>query len=470
MHRLFTVALLILASPVLAQAQPVALDGVRIHEAYAEHPLVVAVRSRGYLAILDREKVLDKRFPTDRAWAVIDAVGADGVARHAVDSFVAQGLLARLAIGPSGALRSRDIDVGQLDARQAFVLGWLRALAAGSDTRKLARRSGKVSDAGALQLLERAAQEAPGVQAIRVAHELVAAAADSEPRNACLHAVKLSRAVRDGGTESLRLAAAERVDARARLLGAACAGRELADLAVAITLPPPLPEVANQERAPASQPAATPPSASTPFVVTAPVFKGWLRDPLILRLAGGARLDTIGMADALRRDPTGDLGIVAINAAILTGKVTPDQAAEIAWQTIATRHVAHGESAPATLALAQLTPLEAVVYAYAQAQKPQGIAVAEDLNNARPMSPGTLFAAAQGKLPSAAMLGPIMRIGHQIDVEREPNRCRPIDLEDTLRGIVLRANLPEAARQPLVQALDTLLGQCKTSIPQRPKP
>ena len=129
MHRVVVFLSLLFALPSYAQSQPLALESVRIHEAYSDHPLVLAVRSQGYLAILDREKVLDKRFPTDRAWAVIDAVGADGVSRHAVDAFVTQGLLARLAIGPSGALKARDIDVAQLDGRQAFVLGWLRALA-----------------------------------------------------------------------------------------------------------------------------------------------------------------------------------------------------------------------------------------------------------------------------------------------------------------------------------------------------
>ena len=69
MHRVVVFLSLLFALPSYAQSQPLALESVRIHEAYSDHPLVLAVRSQGYLAILDREKVLDKRFPTDRAWA-----------------------------------------------------------------------------------------------------------------------------------------------------------------------------------------------------------------------------------------------------------------------------------------------------------------------------------------------------------------------------------------------------------------
>lgn len=470
MHRVLVVLSLLVCAPTFAQSPPLALESVRVHEAYIDHPLVLAVRSQGYLAILDREKVLDKRFPTDRAWAVLDAVGGEGVGRHAVDAFMAQGLLARLAIGPSGALKAHDIAVARLDARQAFALGWLRALAANGDSKKLLRRSTKVSDAGALELLEHAEKLAPTVQAIRLAHELVATVADPDARNACGHAVRLAKLARDGGAESVRLAAAERVDALARYLGTACAGREMADVAASIQLPPPPPELAPGQRAPSKQSTAAPPPASTPFVVTAPVFRGWLTDPLVAKVAGGARVDAAILQEALQRDATGDLAIVVLNATALTGRQTADQTADVAWQAVAARHGVTGDPTAVPIALATLTPAEATVYGYAQALKPQGIAQKEDLGNARPLSPATLFAAAKGKLPSAATLGPLMALGHNIDLEREPNHCRPIDLEDALRGVVLRANLPEAARQPLVQALDTLLGQCKVTTPQRVKP
>lgn len=305
---------------------------------------------------------------------------------------------------------------------------------------------------------------------MRAAHELVAAVADPDARNACGHAVRLARIARDGGTESIRLAAAERIDATAHALATSCAAQELASLSSPIQLPPPPPEMAPGQRAPSKESTAAPPPASTPFVVTAPVFKGWLRDPLIARLAGGARLDAQLLAEAMQRDATGDLAIVAINAAALVARQTATQTADVAWQAIVSRHGIRGDLDAARIGLAQLTPQEAIVYGYAQSLKPQGIAVKEDRANARPLSPGTLFEAARGKLPSAATLGPLMALGHNIDLEREPNHCRPIDLEDALRGVVLRANLPEPARQPLVQALDTLLGQCKTTNPQRPKP
>ncbi len=470
MRRFFVLLVLLIAGSAWAQAPHIALDAVHVDAAYGDHPLVLAVRAQGYLAILDREKVLDVHFPTDRAWAVLDAVGAQGVARHAVDAFVTQGLLARLAIGSSGALQARDIGVARLDARQAFVLGWLRALAAAGDANRLQRRSSRVSDAGALQLLEHAQQLAPGSQAIRAARELVATAADGQPRAACDHAVRLATLARDGGSESVRLAVAERLDALAHTLGAACTGGELAGLSAPIQLPPPPAETQLGQRAPTKAFVTLAPQVSKPFVVTAPVFKGWLADPLIVRLAGGKRLDAPQLLEGLARDPTGDLAIAALNAAALTGRSTAQETATVAWQAIASRHGIARDADRTPLALASLTPQEAMVYGYAQALNPQIMGASEVLTDARTLSAATLFAAAKDKLPSAAILGPLMALGHSIDLQHEPNPCQPFELEDALRGVVQRASLPEPARQPLLQALDTLLGQCKTLQPQRPRP
>jgi hypothetical protein len=465
MYRLFAVLSLFAAAPVLAQ--PTLPAAVHVYEAYAEQPLVAAVRAQGYLALLDREKLLDKRFPTDRAWAVVDAVGADGVARHAVDAFVAQGLLARLAIGASGALRPRDINVDELDARQAFVLGWLRALAAGNDTRRLLRRSDLVTDAGPLQLLELAAHKAPGVQAIRAAYAIVRAVADADPKNACQHAVVLARLARDGGTESLRLSAAERVDALAHELGAACHNREMAELRAPIQLPPPLPEQTVHMR-PGTVQAAGP--TSTPFFVVAPFFKGWLTDPLIAGLMGGGTLDAQLLTEAMKRDKTGDLAIVALNATVLLGRQNPTMTAEVTWEAIATKHGAKADLDATVLPLAQLTPQEATVYAYAQALMPQPLSGGEDPADARLLRAATLFAAAKGKLPSAATLGPLMALGHNVDLGSLGGPCSVAEQEDALRGVALRATLPEAGRQPLIQALDMLLRQCQTKRPQRASP
>ncbi len=465
MRRIAVLFALLAASAALAQPPPLALDAVHVDAAYGDHPLVQTVRAQGYLAILDREKVLDARFPTDRAWAVLDAVGAAGVARHAVDSFVTQGLLARLAIGPSGALQAQDIGVAQLNARQAFVLGWLRALALGGDSKRLLRRSAKVSDAGALQLLERAEQQAPDNQTIRLAHALIAAAADVQPRHACDHAVQLATLARDPGSESVRLAVAERIDALAHTLGAACTNRELAALSAPIQLPPPAAEIVQGQRAPFQDRFVSAPHASTPFVVTAPVFKGWLRDTVVARIAGGARLEVASLLDALQRDATGDLAIAVLNAASLVGRMTPDQVGAVAWQAVASRHGVTRDAEKAQLGMTTLTPQELTVYGYAQALRPQVVGAPDDVGDARTLTPAALFSAAKGKLPSAATLGPLMALAHAIDREREPDPCRPHEAEDALRGVVQRATLPDAGRQPLLQALDTLLGQCKTARP-----
>lgn len=436
-----------------ADSGPLNLGTLALHNVYSDHPLVLAVRAQGFLGILDREKLLDKRFPTDRVWAVLDAIGPVNVARHAVDAFVTQGLQARLAIGPSGALQPRDIEVSQLDARQAFVLGWLRAVAAQGDGGRLQRRSPRLSDAGALQLLEIAEKNAPTSQTLRAARLIAAVAADDGGTHACAHAVALATAARDGGQESLRLAAAERIDAIAQRLGAACRGREMAALSAPIQLPPPLPEFVPSARAAStqSQSASLPP----PFVLAAPVFKGWLKDPLVRRLAGGASLDAAQLGEALQRDPTGDLAIAAINAAELAPRAVTGYAAEVVWAVIADRHAARG-----ALPLAQLTPQEAVVYGYARAFAPPALVVGGDAPDARQVAASGLFTAAQSKLPSAATLGPLLALAHGIDVERTGNPCKIIDLADALRGVVQRANVPAAARQPLLQALDTVVGQC----------
>ena len=64
-------------------------------------------------------------------------------------------------------------------------------------------------------------------------------------------------------------------------------------------------------------PTTTPQPDSGAFVVATPVFKGWLDDPLIARLAAGAQLDAPLLVEAMRRDPSGDLAIVAQNAGVL---------------------------------------------------------------------------------------------------------------------------------------------------------
>lgn len=465
MYRFQILLLLTFLLPAHLQAQPgrVSLASVQVGETWSDHPLVQTIRNQGYLTLQDREKLLDKRFPADRAWAAIDVLGVDGIQRHAVEQFIVQGLAARLSIGTSGALTPRDIETNQLDARQALVLGWVRALISQDDPKRLNRRSNRMLEAGALQLLEIAVQKSPGVQTAHLAYGLVQATVHPN----CDHALKLAKAARDPGQQSVRLAMAERVNAIATTLGRSCPAKDLALFTPAIQLPPPLPEAAPAgDRAPTAKQLGVQTHPCEPFVVTAPVFRGWLNDPAIKHAATGMRLDQPLLEDTLRRDLTGDLAIALLNASLLAARQSPEELAKITWQTLALRHGIKTNPEGTPLALNALTPQEAMVYGYARSVETTTCTPLGDPQDARTFAPVSLLSAARGKLPSAAALGPILAFGHEIDIERQVDRCRPQDLADTLRGIVLKANIPQAARDPLVQALDTVIAQCKATRAQ----
>lgn len=473
---LATLTTLALSPPAFAQRAPaltgaLRLTDVHVGEAYTDHPLVRSVKNQGYLELLDRDKVLDKRFSADRAWGLVDALGAEAVTRHAVDGFVTQGVVARLSIGQSGALQARDIRVDQLDARQALVLGWLRALAAGEDSKRLLKRSAKVQEAGALQLLEVAAKLAPEVQAAQLAHLLVLAATRQNRDQSCKDAAALAKAARDGGRESVRLAAAERVDALAKVLGKGCAKGELTAYAGPISLAPPLSEApVAGARAPVKAAISMLSAPGEPFVAVAPVFKGWLGDAGVKAVASGTRLDQTLLDEAMKRDNTGDTAVALLNATYLLGHQPVEAIVQIAWATMAMRHGFVANLDGVVMGLAQLTPQEAMVLGYSRTLQPISAHAPDDPSNARPISASALLAAAKGKLPSAAALGPILALGHQIDVDRTIDPCKPVDLADALRGVVQRSSLPEVSKTALGQALDMVQAPCKTAAPGRAKP
>jgi hypothetical protein len=495
MHRLGKVsgttmawtALLLTATPAFGADRPpmVSAQGglltarVQLHEAYLDNPLVDEIRGAGYLTVVQREKVLDKKLPSDRALAAVDAMGSEGARNNAVDRFVTLGLQARLTLGLSGALKKRDVGVADLDARQALVLGWVRALSAGNDATVLTRKGKTLEQAGAVQLLEQAVKQGPEQQAAQVALAVARAAADPNPKTACQHAIALQKAARTGGSASIRLAAAERVVALAEALQKSCKPEELASFQKPVQLPPPLPE-------PPSGPVGNRPPQSTglrasahpfglAFVVTAPVFSGWLSDPVVTRLAARTRLDEVMFEDVLKRDVTGDLAVAVLNASALMQRIDLDDNAEVAWLGVVRRHglLDAPLDKQKALKIQQLTGPEAMALGYAYALNGRGLKPPVPGDSALSATPQQLFAQAKAMVPVGAVLGPLMWTAHLIDMDRATDLCAPMKRVDALRFVVNKGTLPEAARQALLQALATVEAQCQAAQAQgsaRPAP
>lgn len=440
----------------------------QLHEAYVDMPLVEEVRNAGYMTVVQRERVLDKRFPADRALAVIDAVGIEGARRNSVDRFVTLGLQARLTLGPSGALKKHDVGIGNLEPRQALVLGWIRALIAGDDRAQLLRRGQSLEKAGAIQLLEQAVKLAPDQQAPRVALALATAAAQPEAKKACQNAVSLQKAARDGGKESIRLASAERVVQLALPLQKTCRPGDVAAFQVPVQLPPPLAEPGGRamNRAEAMANGAQPQQVSVAFVVLAPVFGGWLADAAVAKVAGRTRIDEAMVEDVLKRDPTGDLAVALVNAAVLMQRISADDAAEVVWLALVRRH-GLGEAAldkQKALKIQQLTGPEAMTLGYAFAMAGHGLkARSPGSDAALTATPQQLFAFGRSLLPASALLGPVMAMAHLIDLDRAGDLCAPMKRVDALRFVINKANLPDGPRRALLQALATVEGQCQST-------
>jgi len=448
----------------------------QLHDAYLDHPVVADVQAAGYLTIVTREKALAKQTPADRALAIVDAVGAAGAVRNAVDRFLTQAIQARLVIGLSGALQRQDVTVQQLDARQALLLGWIRALSAGDDRAVLTRRGHNLEGAGAIQLLEHAVASAPGQQAARVALALAQAGAETQPRKLCARAVALKQALRSPGVAAIRLAAAERLDALAEPAARTCKPAELATLTQPIQLPPPAAEQVPQQHVPSARPTRSDslPAGAHPFgiafVVTAPVFTAYLSDPLVAKLAARTRLNEMMLEDALVRDPTGDLAIAALNASLLMLRISHDDNAEVAWLAVLRRHslIDAPPDKQKGLKVEQLTGAEAMSLGYALALAGKGLKPASADGSAFTSTPLALFARGKSVLPGNAALGPVMAVAHAIDLERQTESCRPARRIDALRFAVSRGNLPDAARAPVLQALDTIDAQCQASGRDKP--
>jgi hypothetical protein len=436
--------------------------------AYSEHPLVSQVRGVGYLTLLDRERVLSERLPTDRALAAVDACGPSGVAANDVAKALAVAVHARVSIGPSGALLRRQVPLTELRARHALVLGWARLLAA-SKPGDLLVRGKDFRDAGAVQLLTHAASLAPDQQAAGLA--LALAQATAGPRKgkvACRNFQAVQRAARAPGKESVRLDAADRAAAAVATLGESCSKREIEAFAAPIQLPPPLPEP-TEDPGEASGRGSRPASdgdvgLGQAFVLAAPFFKGYLDDPTVRLVATGQRLDEVTLAELLARDRTGDLALAATNASVLVRSLSPPLVFVEVRNAVLRRHGLLDAPADkvATLRLSALRPPEAVSLAYSRAVWPTNPARV-DLPGDPPAleaSPRQLFEQARRLAPADAALGPVIAMGWLVDVERAVEACRPRERAESLAFVIRKGTLPAAAREPLLQALDGIVARC----------
>lgn len=448
---------------------PAVVAALAYADAYADHPLVAEVRSQRTLTLANRELALRDELPADRALAVIDAVGTEAVRRQQLDRFVLIGIAGRLAVGLSGALHPDNVPLSQATARHALLLGWARTLADGDKPVQLLRRSTRLAEAGAVQLLERAAELAPASQAARLA--LATARVAAAPRADCTAWTALAEAARLQVAEPVRLAAAESalqwLKGQLSALPAACVlvTERSSRLDAALQLAPPVAEDAQ------SRGGRLPATAQGPertfgavFVLAAPLFKGWLDDPLVRNLALRTPLDETALAGALAADPTGDRSIAILNASLHNRRIGVFGHASLAWHALlrAKGLIDADEGQQGRLKISDLTPVEAAVlgYAYAIANRPASAAAQV---SARDASPEALFAHARGNLPLGAVAGPLVMLGLQVDRETSP--CQAATRAEALRVVAGKSKLPAAALQQLVAALQTVELGCKEAPP-----
>jgi hypothetical protein len=195
------------------------------------------------------------------------------------------------------------------------------------------------------------------------------------------------------------------------------------------------------------------------FVVSAPVFRGWLQDPWVAQVVARAPLDD-ALADALfAADRTGDRLLAALNAAGLVQRRSGRELEDWLWRAVRRRHAV---DAAAPVNVAQLGGVEAVALAYAGALDHRGLATPAESDDAARALPARLFAHGRSLLPGDALLGPLLANGHLVDVERARSACGARQRVDALRFVIHKGALPTAARVALVQALDAVAAQCST--------
>lgn len=451
-----------------AKVKPLPGAGV-FASAYSDLEPVQAVRQASGLPILHRERALSRGMPFDRALAIIDAIGAENARRLGLADALVGALRARHSIGPSGALLGKPISATTLTPREAMLLGWLRAMEAGGDAKALAKRGESIREAGALQLLQRAATVEPKRQAAALAYAL-AASAGATRKGQCDAWQAVQRATRQGGDEAVRVQAANAAAASVSSFGKRCSKKIRGTYAAAIRLPAAKAEVDAPTSSHGGRGPGRPPRPSRggdafqrgiAWTIMAPVYQGYMGDKAIAALVQRERLDEVKLEQILARDPTGDLAIAALNASILSRRVDFDDNLEIAWLAVVRRHRML-DATPAqrrALPLTSLTGPEAMALAYGKCIAGEGDlpAPSSAATTAHDATPEQLFAFAATRVPGNAALGPLMQAAHKVDQARAGGACAASSALATASSHAARSRLPAAA----LQALDAKFGEVR---------
>lgn len=448
-------------------------------QSYAEHPTVAEVRQTGYLILSTRAMTLSPGLPLDRALAVVSAMTVPQARKYKVAKGIARALRARHSIGPSGALLGKAIPATKLTPREALLLGWARAREARGDRKTMAARAPAISGAGPLQLLEQAATALPQEQAAQLALALArAAVAPTRGKRACEAYKAVQRAARTPGKASVHLSIAEAAAASVKRLGRACPKKVRRSFAAAISLPPPPTYVAPSSPTRRSGRAGRPARAGRTthddlsgqgiaFAVMAPVFKGYLNVPLVGRLARRERLNDLTLWQLMKKDPTGDATLAALNASVLMRRLAPDDTFDTAYQAVLRARGMLGASKArlAKLRVSELSGPQAMALAYARALQGRGLERAAVAGDAEVLkaSPHQLFKHARQRVPANASLGPILYLAHQVDMQRQASPCSARKRAEATGFVIAKSSLPSAAKRALASAMTTVQGQCPTA-------
>lgn len=470
----------LLTLPELAGAAPRATQplGWRPSEAWGHHPLVAQARQGTGLDAELRQRLLGDELPAERAVAVLDAMSEQALTRHAVERHLIVGIAGRLAIGPSGATHPDTLVVADLEARHALLLGWLRLRLGAGHPEALNRRADRLADAGAVQLLEQARAQAPSWQIAHLALAVARWDASDDPK--CANILEILAAAHEPKANPVLLASAEQAAAlalrREAVLRPRCGAKALqaydrpiqlaaaeAEVGYRPGIRPPPPEPAPAAGLPAS---ATSPTGATqePFVLLAPVFRGWLSDPLVRAVVLRTPLDPAALAHSMANDPSGDAAIAALNASLHGGRLALGDHAEVVWSAIL---MARGQpdadpAAQDRVTVGQLTATQAVVLGYARATAGRLHGAQGVQQPARHAPADALFDRARGELAAAALLAPIFALAVPIDQVRRQDPCAASVRAEALRFVAQKSALPDAAKSAIILALRSVEANCPT--------
>ncbi|MBI5607816.1 MAG: hypothetical protein HY902_02940 [Deltaproteobacteria bacterium] len=437
----------------------------RPSEAYAQHPLVAAARQGPGLPVAVSEALFSERLSADRALAAVDALAAEGLKTHEVDK-VLLAVIAKQAGASRGPVDlPEQLAVAALAPKQALLLGWLRARLDAARPEALLRRGDQAGDAGALQLLEQAAAQEPGWQVAHVALQIARWVALPQQRN-CAQLQKIVAAAREPGQLPLALPAAQAaIDLALRLDKATplCPPEVRQDWARPLQLPPPAPEDYRP-------PGVRPPPPTTPrghpeldaLLLAAPVFRGWIAQPLVKSMVLRTPLLPAPLAASLDADATGDTALAAVNASLYNDRTPISDHVVVAWEALLLRRgLADADrERQDQIAVRDLVPVEAAVLGYARALAGPISGPTDPGQPARLAPAEALFDRARGGLPAQAQLGPLWALALPIEPLRARDACAAARRAEALRVVVQKSALPAEAQQALVSALQIVERAC----------